>query len=46
MNALYIPLSTQQSIINQNTVNIQLIVSWSMRPWCNFMLWCQLHNIY
>jgi hypothetical protein len=26
MNALYIPLSIQQSIINKNTVNIQLIV--------------------
>jgi hypothetical protein len=26
MNALYIPLSIQQSIINENTVNIQLIV--------------------
>jgi len=26
MNALYIPLSIQQSIINENVVNIQLIV--------------------
>ena len=26
MNALYIPLSIQQSIINENTENIQLIV--------------------
>jgi hypothetical protein len=26
MNALHIPLSIQQSIINENTVNIQLIV--------------------
>jgi hypothetical protein len=27
MNALYIPLSIQQSIINENMVNIQLIVN-------------------
>ena len=30
MNALYIPLSIQQSIINKNTVNIQLTVDRSV----------------
>jgi hypothetical protein len=30
MNALHIPLSIQQSTINENTVNIQLIVDRSV----------------
>jgi len=33
-------------VCNQFEHSKYSIDSWSMRPWCNLMLGCQLHNTY